>query len=198
MLRIGLTGGIGSGKSAASDHFAKLGAEVIDTDLLSRELVVPGQPAFDDIVDTFGDSVLTESGELNRKHLRDRIFADPEARKHLENILHPRIRGAMLEHARHSQAPYVVFVIPLLIETGQQALVDRVLVIDLSERLQRQRVAARDGLDERQIEQILAAQASREQRLRAANDVICNDGGLAELQRQIDDLHRKYLRQSQD
>ncbi len=198
MFKIGLTGGIGSGKSAASDHFAKLGAEVIDTDLLSRELVVPGKPTLNEIIDAFGDDILAESGALDRKRLRNRIFADPEARKRLERILHPRIREAMLERARRSRAPYVVFVIPLLIETGQQTLVDRVLVIDLPESLQRQRVAARDGLDERQIEQILAAQVTREQRLQTADDVVCNGGTLTDLQREIESLHHKYLRQSRD
>ena len=175
-----------------------LGAEVIDTDLLSRELVVHGKPALDEIVNAFGSDILTTSGELDRKRLRERIFADPEARKRLEQILHPRIREAMLERASRSQAPYVVFVIPLLIETDQQALVDRVLVIDLPEDLQRQRVAARDALNDRQIDQILAAQVSREQRLVAADDVVLNDGGLADLHEQIEHLHRKYLRQSQD
>ena len=156
MLKIGLTGGIGCGKTAAADHFARLGAEVIDTDLLSRELVAPGQRALDEIVETFGHDMLTDSGELDRERMRNRIFTDPEARERLERILHPKIRHVMLERAEQSQAPYVVFVIPLLLETGQQALVDRVLVIDLSESLQRQRVAARDKLDDQRISQILA------------------------------------------
>ena len=198
MFKIGLTGGIGSGKSAASDHFMSLGAEVIDTDLLSRELVVPGKPALDEIVNAFGNDILTTSGELDRKRLRERIFADPEARKRLEQILHPRIREAMLERASRSQAPYIVFVIPLLIETGQQTLVDRVLVIDLPENLQRRRVMARDGLDDAQFDRILAAQATQEQRLSIADDVVLNDGDLINLHQQIERLHRKYLRQSQD
>ena len=198
MFKIGLTGGIGSGKSAASDHFAKLGAGVIDTDLLSRELVAPGQPALGEIIDAFGSEILTTTGELDRKRLRERIFADPKARKRLEQILHPRIREAMLERARQSRAHYVVFVIPLLIETDQQTLVDRVLVIDLPEHLQRQRVASRDGLNDEQITEILATQAGRQKRLDAADDVLSNHGSLADLHRQIENLHRKYLHQSQD
>ena len=198
MFKIGLTGGIGSGKSAASDHFAKLGAGVIDTDLLSRELVAPGQPALGEIIDAFGSEILITTGELDRKRLRKRIFADPKARERLEQILHPRIREAMLERARRSRAPYVVFVIPLLIETGQQTLVDRVLVIDLPEHLQRQRVAARVRLNDEQITEILATQAGRQKRLDAADDVASNHGSLADLHRQIENLHRKYLHQSQD
>ena len=198
MFKIGLTGGIGSGKSAASDHFAKLGAGVIDTDLLSRELVAPGQPALGEIIDAFGSEILTTTGKLDRKRLREQIFADPKARERLEQILHPRIREAMLERARQCRAPYVVFVIPLLIETDQQTLVDRVLVIDLPEHLQRQRVASRDRLNDEQITEILATQARRQKRLDAADDVVSNHGSLTDLHRQIENLHRKYLHQSQD
>ncbi len=195
MLRIGLTGGIGSGKTAASDHFASLGAEVIDTDLLSRELVEPGQVALAEIAVTFGPEVLAMDGRLDRKALREIVFADPDARKRLETILHPRIRDAMLARADHARAPYVVFVIPLLIETGQQDLVDRVLLIDVPEDLQRTRVAARDGLDDAQIDDILQAQTERETRLHHADDVICNDGDIKKLHTAIEKLHRKYLDQ---
>ncbi len=196
MLKIGLTGGIGSGKSAAAEQFARLGAEVIDTDVLSRELVAPGQPALGEIVDEFGADILTAAGELDRSRLRERIFADTKARERLQDILHPRIRSAMLARAQQLSAPYVVFVVPLLIETGQQALVDRVLVIDVAEHTQRRRVAARDGLSEARIDRVLAAQATRDRRLRAADDVIDNDGGRADLARQVEQLHQQYLRQS--
>lgn len=197
MLKIGLTGGIGSGKTTASEHFARLGAEVVDTDLLSRELVEPGQPALDEIVATFGKRVLTADGRLDRGRLRDLVFNDAAARKQLESILHPRIRRAMLARAERSKAPYVVFVIPLLFETGQQSLVDRVLLIDLPESLQLARVAARDGLDTGQIAGIMQAQTDRETRLRAADDVICNDGSPADLRAAVEKLHREYLQHVQ-
>lgn len=196
MLKIGLTGGIGSGKTTASDHFARLGAEVIDTDLLSRELVEPGQPALTEIVATFGREILTGDGRLDRSRLRDRVFGNPSARRQLEHILHPRIRAAMLTRAEQSSAPYVVFVIPLLFETGQQDLVDRVLLIDVPEDLQYSRVAARDTLDDAQIARIMQAQADRATRLRNADDIICNDGSIDDLRAEVEKLHRKYLQQA--
>lgn len=195
MLKIGLTGGIGSGKTAASEHFAHLGAEVIDTDLLSRELVEPGQPALAEIAAAFGRQMLNDDGRLERARLRALVFDDPLARQRLEAILHPRIRAAMLARADRSTAPYVVFVIPLLFETGQQSLVDRVLLIDVPESLQRARVAARDGIDDAQTERILQAQTDRATRLRGADDVICNDGSLAQLRAAVEKLHQKYTHQ---
>jgi len=198
LLKIGLTGGIGSGKSAASAHFAKLGAEVIDTDLLSRELVEPGQPSLAEIVDAFGECMLDGDGRLNRSRLRERIFADPAARRTLEEILHPRIREAMMARAQRSSSPYVIFVIPLLFETGQQSLVDRVLLVDVPEALQRARAGARDGLDDARIDRILQAQTDRETRLRGADDVICNDGTLDELRAAVEKLHLEYMNQIVD
>jgi dephospho-CoA kinase len=195
LLRIGLTGGIGSGKTAASDHFARLGAEVIDTDLLSRELVEPGQAALNEIVDSFGAQVLTGDGHLDRARLGELVFGNPEARQQLEAILHPRIREAMLLRAEQSLAPYVVFVIPLLFETGQQALVDRVLLIDVPEDLQRARVAERDQLDDARITRIMSAQTDRETRRSNADDIVCNDGDIASLHAEIEKLHRKYMDQ---
>ena len=193
MIKIGLTGGIGSGKSAASDAFAALGATVIDTDLLSRELVEPGRPALAEIVAEFGTEMLDPGGRLDRGRLRERVFADSAARERLEDILHPRIRDEMLQRAERADAAYVVFVIPLLFETGQQTLVDRVLLIDVPEAVQRSRVADRDGLDAAQIDAVLAAQTDRATRLRLADDVICNDGSLDELQDAVRALHRRYL-----
>jgi dephospho-CoA kinase len=195
LLKIGLTGGIGSGKTAASDHFARLGAEVIDTDRLSRELVEPGEPALAEIVAAFGEQMLDRQGRLDRARLRERVFNDPAARRRLESILHPRIRDAMLARAASSTAPYVVFVIPLLIETGQQDLVDRVLLIDVPEALQRARAAARDGLEAAQIDAILAAQTDRATRLAHADDVIRNDGSVEDLHAAVEELHHKYLQQ---
>jgi dephospho-CoA kinase len=192
-LRIGLTGGIGSGKTTVSDGFAALGAEVIDTDALSRELVEPGQPALEEIRDTFGDAVLDPSGRLDRDALRRRVFAEPAERRRLEAILHPRIRDVMLRRAEASRAPYVVFVVPLLVETGQHELVDRVLVVDAPEHLQRERAASRDGADPEAIDRILAAQVDRATRLAHADDVITNDGPLSRLQGEIARLHESYL-----
>lgn len=193
MLKIGLTGGIASGKSAAATRLVELGADVVDADLLSRELVMPGQPALAAIVTHFGRSVLTAEGLLDRAGLRNRIFSDPTQRRALEAILHPRIRTAMLDAAARSQAPYVVLMIPLLVETGQQALVDRVLTIDTPTELQRRRLRTRDHLADAQIDQALAAQTTRAQRLLATDDVICNDRDLAALHAAVDVLHRKYL-----
>ncbi len=195
MLKIGLTGGIGSGKTTAGDYFAEFGAEVIDTDLLSRELVEPGQPALAEIVAAFGAEVLDGAGRLDRARLRERIFSDVGARRRLEQILHPRIRAAMLARAEQSTAPYVIFVIPLLFETGQQDLVDRVLLIDVPEAMQRRRVAARDALDDAQIEQIMRAQTDRATRLRDADDVIHNDGSIDLLRAAVQSLHQQYLQQ---
>lgn len=192
-LKVGLTGGIGSGKTLASDRFAELGAEVIDTDQLSRELVEPGQPALAEIAAAFGDTVLQADGRLDRAALRRLIFDHPDARKRLEQILHPRIRAAMLARAGNSAAPYLVFVIPLLLETGQQGLVDRVLVIDAPETLQRSRAAGRDGVDPAEIDRILAAQLDRDSRLRGADDVLTNDRGIPDLIDQVDALHQRYL-----
>ncbi len=197
-LKIGLTGGIGSGKTAVSDLFAELGADVIDTDLLSRELVQPGQPALDEIVATFGREILDPNGRLDRHALRSKVFTDATLRKKLEAILHPKIREEMLARAARSAAPYVVFVIPLLVETGQQDLVDRVLLVDVPEALQRERVAQRDGLSTEQIDQILAAQADRVTRLSHADDIICNDRDRDALVKAVAELHRKYLRHIQD
>ena len=195
MLKIGLTGGIGSGKTTAADYFAEFGAEVIDTDLLSRELVEPGQPALAEIVAAFGAEVLDGAGCLDRARLRERIFSDAAARRRLEQILHPRIRAAMLARAEQSTASYVIFVIPLLFETGQQDLVDRVLLIDVPEAVQRRRVAARDALDDAQIEQIMLAQTDRATRLRNADDVIRNDGSRDRLRAAVQSLHQQYLKQ---
>lgn len=193
MLLIGLTGGIGSGKTAVSDRFAALGVPIIDTDQLSRELVAPGEPALGEIRADFGPEILTDTGELDRPALRRRVFADPAARRRLEAILHPRIREAMLARARSLNAPYVILVIPLLLETGQQDLVDRILVVDTSPEAQRARVRQRDGLEDDQIDQMLAAQIDRNTRLAAADDLIRNDADLHTLDHAVARLHAKYL-----
>jgi cell division protein ZapD len=192
MLVIGLTGGIGSGKSAAAQRFEVLGVPVIDMDVIARQLVEVGQPALEEIVDIFGYEVLDENSELDRKTLRDRVFDNPERRKQLEDILHPRIRQATRESLQQIDAPYAVVVIPLLFETGQSDWVDRVLVVDTSEEEQIRRTSLRDGVTEADVEAIMKAQVAREERLSRADDIIENFSDLDALYRQVDDIHRRY------
>ena len=192
-LLIGLTGGIGSGKSTAAARFAALGVEVIDADVIARELVEPGSPVLEEIVQAFGADVLGEDGRLDRDALGRRAFADPQLRRRLEDLLHPRIRRLMAERARQAPGPYCVLVIPLLVETGQRNLVDRVLVVDAPEALQIERTLARDrSRTEEQVRALLAAQVSREARLAAADDVLVNDADLESLQRRVDALDARY------
>lgn len=193
MLVIGLTGGIGSGKTAVSDAFARLGVPVIDTDLLAREVVRPGQPALAEIVSAFGSACLDGSGNLDRRYLRQEIFASPQRRERLEAILHPRIFQAVRERLASLQAPYCLVVIPLLAETRAADLIDRILVVDAPESEQIRRVMARDGVDEEQARRALQAQARRAQRLEIADDVLDNSGDLAELESQVAALHQRYL-----
>ena len=192
MLIIGLTGGIGSGKTAVSDRFARHGVPIIDTDLISRELVEPGQPALADIVAEFGSNCLGRDGRLHRARLRERVFTDPVGRRRLEAILHPRIRAAARERVAALTTPYCLVVIPLLAETGMTDLVDRVLVVDAPEAEQIHRVMARDRIDATQARAILAAQAQRDQRLALANDILENDGDFVELDRRVTALHQQY------
>lgn len=194
MLVVGLTGGIGSGKTAVSDRFADHGVPVIDTDLIARELVEPGQPALTEIAAEFGADCLDEAGRLQRAVLRERVFADPAARQRLEAILHPLIRAVARERVAAQTAPYGLLVIPLLAETGMGDLVDRVLVVDAPEAEQIRRVMARDRIDAAQARRILSAQASRRQRLALADEVVENAGNFAELERRVADLHIDYLR----
>ncbi len=193
MLVVGLTGGIGSGKTAVSDRFAHYGVPVIDTDLIARKLVEPGQPALAEIAAEFGPECLDNEGRLNRAHLRQRVFADEASRRRLEAILHPRIHVVARERIAALTTPYCLLVIPLLAETGMTDLVDRVLVVDVSEAEQIRRVMARDRIDETQAQRILVAQASRSQRLALADEVVENSGDFASLEQQIADLHQHYL-----
>lgn len=192
MLKIGLTGGIGSGKSTVADCFATRGIEIIDADVIARELVTPPNPALAEIVAAFGAQYLNADGHLDRARLRAHIFADPQARKRLERILHPRIGALLAERAAGAKGPYCVLVIPLLLETGQRTLVDRILVVDVPVDLQVARVAARDGLDHEQIHAILAVQTDREARLAQADDIIVNDCSRAALQEQVAVLDARY------
>lgn len=194
---VGLTGGIGSGKSTVATLFARHGVPVLDADEIGRELVAPNQPCLDKIVAEFGAEVLSPSGELDRAGLRRRIFTDERARKRLEAILHPAILAEMQARAAQLTAPYALFVIPLLFEAGQQHYVDRVLVVDAPTTLQRARVKQRSGLSDADIDRIFAAQWSRDARLAGADDVIHNDGPLEQLTPQITDLHASYLQRAQ-
>jgi len=193
MLRIGLTGGIGSGKSTVAQMFAARNVPLIDTDELARELAEPGQAGHAEIVEQFGADMLDAAGRLDRAKMRARVFADPTERRRLENILHPAIRAETQRRLEHTAAPYAIVAVPLLVETGFDDLVDRVLVVDCTEALQIHRTAARSGLAAAEIQRVMAAQASREQRLARADDVIENNAGLAELEQQVARLHAQYL-----
>jgi dephospho-CoA kinase len=192
-LSIGLTGGIASGKSTAAQRFLELGVPVIDADESARRVVAPGEPGLEQVSRAFGPSVLTERGELDRRALRSLVFADAERRRELEKILHPLIRADMNRRAAEAAGPYVVLAIPLLVEGGGRAGVDRTLVIDVEEEVQLQRVMQRDGGSLAQARAILAAQAPRASRLQAADDVLLNSGSVAELRSAVDALHGEYL-----
>ena len=197
-LRIGLTGGIASGKSTVTQRFAELGVPVIDADVVSRTVVEPKTPGLAKVVARFGPQVLDGQGHLDRKALRTVIFNDPASRAALDAILHPLIRIEMEKQAAAVSGPYVVMAIPLLIEGGgAHRRVDRVLVVDADEELQMQRVQARDACSPEQARAILASQASREARLAAADDVISNTGTVAELRQAVDRLHEQYLQLAQ-
>jgi len=197
-LRIGLTGGIASGKSTVTQRFAELGIPVIDADVASRTVVEPGKPGLARVVARFGPQVLDASGRLDRKTLRAQIFNDPGSRQALDAILHPLIRADMEREAAEAQGPYLVMAIPLLVEGGTaRRRVDRVLVVDVDEALQIQRLQARDGSSEEQARAILASQASRAARLGAADDVLLNTGSVAELRQAVDRLHEQYLQLAQ-
>jgi dephospho-CoA kinase len=193
MLVVGLTGGIGSGKSTVARMFAELGVPVIDMDDIARELVAPGQPALQKIVEAFGAEVLDRSGQLDRRALRQRIFNDPAQRKQLEAILHPLIRAEVQRRIRQCQAPYCIVVIPLLIESGQRDLVDRILVNDAPETVQIERTRQRDRISEAEVRKILASQADRQARLAAANDVLDTNTNLENLKEKVNQLHQHYL-----
>lgn len=190
---VALTGGIASGKSLAAQRFAELGVTVIDSDLIAREIVEPGQPALDDIVARFGPGVLQADGRLDRTALRHIVFADPAARRDLEVITHPRIRALMRTRSSTAQGPYHLQVIPLLTESGRAKEFERVLLIDCDPAVQKARLMQRDGSDEREAAAILAAQASRAARIAIADDILVNDGAPEDLLAGVDALHRQYL-----
>lgn len=190
---LGLTGGIGSGKSAAAEHFGSLGIHTVDADHAARWVVEPGQPALEQIALHFGGDILLDDGRLNRPGLRARIFAIPEERRWLESLLHPLIRQEIIRALNEATSPYAVLVSPLLIESGQTQLTQRVLVVDVPEVLQLERAMRRDQADETQIKAILQAQMKRDERLKHADDVLINDGTLAQLHEHVERLHHFYL-----
>jgi dephospho-CoA kinase len=197
-LRIGLTGGIASGKSTVSQRFAELGVAVIDADVASRKVVQAGTPGLAQVVQRFGAGVLDADGQLDRRALRNLIFKDSSLRQALDAVLHPLIRADMEREAAQAHGPYVVMAIPLLVESGSAAKrVDRVLVVDADETQQIQRLQVRDGSSEDEARAILSSQASRAARLAAADDVVLNAGSVAELRQAVDRLHEKYLQLAQ-
>jgi dephospho-CoA kinase len=193
-LRIGLTGGVASGKSTAAERFRELGVPVIDADEVARAVVAPGEPGFAEVLARFGRGVLAANGELDRRALRDLIFADSTSRKDLEAILHPLIRAEMERRAAAIGGPYVVMAIPLLVEGSSRARVDRILVVDVDDSTQLARLMARDRSTQDEARAIIAAQASRADRLNAADDVLMNSGTVPELRQAVDHLHEGYLR----
>lgn len=193
LFSVGLTGGIGSGKTTVANMFAARGAAVIDTDLIAHQLCAPGGAAIKDIRAQFGASFITPEGAMDRARMRELVFADPAEKKRLESILHPLIRTETERAAQQAQGIYTIFVVPLLIESGDWARrVSRVLVVDCPESLQIERVMARNGLAETQVRAIMLQQASRADRLAAADDVITNAGDAATLAPQVDRLHNVY------
>ena len=192
-LRIGLTGGIASGKSTVADLFSEHGVPIIDTDVIARQLVQKGKPALDEIRSAFGDGVFDSKGRLDRESMRKIVFCDASRREELESILHPRIRDEAFAQSSDAGGPYQIIVVPLLVGSAMRQFMDRILVADCDEDTQLRRLLARDAENEEQARRILAAQASRQDRLAIADDVISNDGDLADTRSQVDDLHGKYL-----
>jgi dephospho-CoA kinase len=192
-LKVGLTGGIATGKTAVSDLFAQLNVPSVDADVISHQLVAKGQPALAEIVETFGAEMLQSDGHLNRAALRQRVFTDAIEREKLEAILHPKVYAEIFRQVNQLDAPYCIISVPLLLETQQQHQVDRIAVVDCPIELQYQRLAKRSGLSTAAIEQILQAQLNRETRLSYADDVINNSKNINELARQVHKLHEFYL-----
>jgi dephospho-CoA kinase len=192
-LVIGITGGIGSGKTAVSDRFQALGITVVDADVASRVVVEPGRPALAAIAEHFGADALNADGTLNRAELRKRVFADPDERKWLEQLTHPQINQYLRDELAKAESAYAILVSPLLAETGQSRFCQRIIVVDVPVEIQVQRTMSRDANDEAQVRAIIAAQASREQRLELADDVIVNDEGLEHIDAEVQRLHQIYL-----
>lgn len=194
MYVVAITGGIGSGKTTVANQFAELGIEVVDADIIAREVVEPGTPALAAIATHFGPEVITPDGQLDRRRLRERVFTDPQAKGWLNALLHPLIRTEMQRQCAAARSPYCLLVVPLLVENRLTALANRVLVIDVDEATQIERTCRRDGVSHEQAQAILAAQASRAERLAAADDVLDNQNGTPEaIKSRILALHETYL-----
>lgn len=193
MWILGLTGGIGSGKTAASDYLAEKGIAVVDADVVAREVVEPQQPAWQAIADRYGDEVLLPDQSLNRPWLRQKVFSEPDERQWLESQTHPRIRDAIIQQLQQAESPYAVLVSPLLFESGQFQLTQHTLLIDVPVDLQVERACKRDNNHEEQIRNIIAAQMSRADKRAKANDIADNSGDLSHLHQQLDSLHHTYL-----
>lgn len=193
-LVVGLTGGIGSGKTTTAALLGARGAGVVDTDVISHQLTQPGGIAIDSIRKAFSESFITSEGGLKRREMRELVFRDSNARLKLEAILHPLIRADVVHHVGLLSTPYVIIVVPLLLETGSyRGMISRVLVVDCSECAQVARATARPGMDQKTVRAIMASQLSRQERLARADDVIFNDADLSQLERQVDAIHQKYL-----
>jgi len=190
---VGLTGGIGSGKTAVSDRFALKGIVIVDADIASRTIVEPGKPALLEIAEHFGADIITKEGQLDRAKLREIVFSDPAQRSKLEAITHPRIRDEIVNGITTASSPYVILASPLLMETDQHSMCDRILLVDVPEALQLERASARDGVSVEQIKAIMAAQTSRDKRRASADDIIVNDRDLAWLDDEVARLHKLYL-----
>ncbi|MDX3772533.1 dephospho-CoA kinase [Chromatiaceae bacterium AAb-1] len=190
---VGLTGGIGSGKSTVASLFQHSGVPAVDADIVAREVVAPGSDCLQQIRQHFGAQVLTADGELNRSWLREQIFSQPQQKIWLDQLLHPVIREQLLQQLAAVKAPYALLIAPLLLENNLTCYVDRVLIVDIPEQLQLQRTLARDKVSEQQVSAIMSAQISRQDRLKQADDIITNDGTVAELQQQVSRLHQHYL-----
>jgi dephospho-CoA kinase len=193
MFVVGLTGGIGSGKSTVAEMFTALGVELVDADIAAREVVAPGTPALAEIAKHFGSEILMADGGLDRGALRQVIFHDEQEKHWLEELLHPLIRMWLTKKISSSRTAYCLLVSPLLLETGQAELVDRILVVDVSVDIQIARTLARDGGEERTVRAIIASQIDRSQRLERADDIIGNDQPLKFLRQRVEKLHRGYL-----
>ncbi len=190
---VGLTGGIASGKSLVADYFADLGVAIVDTDIIAREVVAPGAPALDEIKQVFGDTTIAADGSLNRRELRKIVFADDDLRQELEAILHPKIRAAAATQAAAVTGPYVMVVVPLMVESPMKTSMDRILVVDCSVETQLRRLTARDNETLEQAQRMIAAQSSREDRLAIADDLISNDGDREATKQAVLELHEMYL-----
>jgi len=190
---VGLTGGIGSGKTAVSDRFHGLGIVIVDADIAARVVVEPGQPALKEIQKHFGETIIQADGSLDRAALREKIFSDEQERKWLEQLLHPLINEEIRKELSASSSPYTILVSPLLFETGQSRFTHRILIVDVPLEMQIERTMARDNNSEEQVRNIIDAQTSRDERVASADDIILNDGDLIKLDSGVADLHAEYL-----